>query len=246
MDKRKGFTLIELLVVIAIIALLMSILIPALAKAKNLAKAAMCAQQLHTWGIGFALFANDHDDNLSEESGDWVDDVGEGYCKNKKLCLCPMATKTSEEGGRHPFMAVITNEGGDTPISYGYSEHVRRLWRTPTVKGAAMAPVFGDMCDTNTTRAEGEPMATDQPPEYDGDKRGRRWVDEVRMFCTNRHHGAINMLFLDWSVRRVGLKGLWNLRWYPGYPNYPGLPPMNIKPIDKWPTWMSAFSDKIY
>ncbi len=31
--------------------------------------------------------------------------------------------------------------------------------------------------------------------------------------CTDRHHGAINGLFLDWSVRRIGLNELWTLRW---------------------------------
>ncbi|MHC4115854.1 MAG: type II secretion system protein, partial [Planctomycetota bacterium] len=49
--QRKGFTLIELLVVIAIIALLMSILMPALRNVRNQAKDTMCRQKLQQWGV---------------------------------------------------------------------------------------------------------------------------------------------------------------------------------------------------
>ena len=48
---KKGFTLIELLVVVSIIALLVSILMPALNKAKELAKLTMCMSNLKQMGL---------------------------------------------------------------------------------------------------------------------------------------------------------------------------------------------------
>ncbi|MCB9855536.1 MAG: prepilin-type N-terminal cleavage/methylation domain-containing protein [Phycisphaerales bacterium] len=58
--KRKAFTLIELLVVIAIIALLISILLPSLSRARELSKRTVCAANLH--GIGHALYIYAQDD----------------------------------------------------------------------------------------------------------------------------------------------------------------------------------------
>ena len=57
MYKQRGFTLIELLVVIAIIAL--SILMPALNKAKEQAKAVLCPANLHQWAVAWHMFFDD-------------------------------------------------------------------------------------------------------------------------------------------------------------------------------------------
>ena len=62
--KRQGFTLIELLVVVAIIALLASLLLPALGNAKERSKRTKCTNNLHQFGIAANLYALDNDDQL--------------------------------------------------------------------------------------------------------------------------------------------------------------------------------------
>jgi prepilin-type N-terminal cleavage/methylation domain-containing protein/prepilin-type processing-associated H-X9-DG protein len=62
MQRKKGFTLIELLVVVAIIALLISILLPSLSRARELSKRLVCAANVKGLGTAFKIYSNDNEE----------------------------------------------------------------------------------------------------------------------------------------------------------------------------------------
>jgi prepilin-type N-terminal cleavage/methylation domain-containing protein len=64
MKRKEGFTLIELLIVISIIALLMAVLLPALSRAREQAKRAVCGNNLKQIGVAMIGYTGDYDDAL--------------------------------------------------------------------------------------------------------------------------------------------------------------------------------------
>jgi prepilin-type N-terminal cleavage/methylation domain-containing protein/prepilin-type processing-associated H-X9-DG protein len=68
MNHRRAFTLMELLVVIAIIAILASLLLPALSRARCSAQKVECLNRLKQWTVAFICYAQDHDDWIPRES----------------------------------------------------------------------------------------------------------------------------------------------------------------------------------
>lgn len=258
MQRRRGFTLIELLVVIAIIALLMSILMPALSRARKQARGVVCQSNLKQWGTIWAMYTDENNGMFptrSSDSGRWIDLLYKYYHKDPKFRICPVAKKIAAPEGAVDTLTLggdaerawgVVAPSGERPVgtwgSYGingwvyvcggetlYGKPRDAFWKSPNVRGAARVPLFLDCwfwCgwpdDTDSA-----PVADDRSARLTGD------VDSMNRFCMNRHSYAINGVFLDYSVRKIGLKELWRQKWSKRFDT-------GVE-VD-WPDWMAHLS----
>lgn len=101
MKKKKGFTLVELLVVISIIAVLLAVLIPALSKAREVAKRVICSNQIKQLGVGMAGYAMAFNDKMPFAGGLVTANGG----------VIPDDTK--DESTPHPSLIWRTNHSGN-------------------------------------------------------------------------------------------------------------------------------------
>lgn len=180
---------------------------------------------------------------------------------DSELHLCPSASRPPPGGPVHwggtfhaytiGRLAPTAPERNDV-IGYGsYAVNVwtravaRDIWEIPSwrscdIRGASRVPAFFD-CAVMTG---GGLRHSDRPPAYEYALSAEcSYPDTVSPVCMNRHSEAINMLFMDWSVRKVGLKELWTLKWHPDFNTAgPWTNAGGVQPED-WPQWMRKFKD---
>ncbi len=121
-------------------------------------------------------------------------------------------------------------------------EHDQYSWRTPDVKGASNIPLHLDSSIPGGWWWWGGDAP--EPPECDAIPTARvrdNWFRNPH--CINRHNGTINSLFMDWSVRKVGLKELWTLKWHKEFNTRNRWTKAGWAKPENWPEWMRNFKD---
>ena len=271
--QGPGFTLIELLVVISIVALLIAVLLPALSEARKQARAAVCQGRLRQWGVVFCMYVSEGDDafldRYTEWSWPWWRFASAHYGKRDELLLCPMARRyelnkndpkwAANEtigygaGGKFTAWKVDDdpqNRDREAPVygSYGVNSHAIATYARPldAFPGAQRPARSSVPLLLDSAWPSGYGTQYSEPPAHDGDLKPAadpKSNRTMKFFCIDRHRATVNSLFMDWSVRRVGLKELWTLKWHAGFNTAgPWTKAGGVLPSD-WPEWMRNFKD---
>lgn len=139
-NKKEGFTLIELLVVIAIIALLLSILVPALKKVKEQAKAIFCKSNLKTQHVAMKLYNYDNNSEYPSSPYTIVDAVPVGMTNYAPELI--------------PRNCQWHNRKIDPSIN---PEYAGALWPYIETMKSSMCPTFGNFARFSTHTSDSIP-----------------------------------------------------------------------------------------
>lgn len=239
-QRDRAFTLIELLVVISVIALLISLLLPALGKARESAKSTICTSSLHSWALVFGLYSGDFDGKWSQ----WPSDYTTGwwmvrlkpYYSVEKMRACPAAVVDIDEtpapgmtqdtygGAREAWGPVWDGTTGSYGINHYLYGHVPNIWTNDNDRRFFWGRIDSSMGSEiplllDCTWPGTFPSYTDAvPPSGDDGSPEQQWGlginCEMARVSLARHGWSINASFTDLSCRKVRLPELWDLNWH--------------------------------
>ena len=111
----------------------------------------------------------------------------------------------------------------------------QRYWAGMFIKGTSNIPLVLDCAWLYAyCRPETPPPSDDATPRADM---------SGNYLCMDRHRGGIGVVFMDTSVRQVGPKELYTLKWYPQFDTAgPWTKSGGVQP-QAWPRWMRKYKD---
>jgi prepilin-type N-terminal cleavage/methylation domain-containing protein/prepilin-type processing-associated H-X9-DG protein len=212
MKKERGFTLIELLVVIAVIAILASLLLPALHRAKQSAHSVVCLNNLKQWGLATQMFAAENQDLLPKDGGPNGNSLTEGWYNDlprvlglRCYALMPWHTNASIDPGRCLWICPANprRSNGTNLFHYCLNEHVNG-------RGAG---------------AQTKLTSIPQPARtiWLFDNGGLAAVAQQNNVHTNLHNRGANFTFLDGHSGRFFSREYWDFLTDKGLTNNPSL-----------------------